>query len=194
MNGQLARGQVPVDLTCSVEDVYPSISAWEEGLRAVESGLPTLTAYRGRLGESAAVLLTFLKMRGQVAETFDRVAAYAELLIDGDSTSGENQAIYDRFTALSARVGEALAFVANELLGLPDGTLARFTTDEPGLAAYVPQIEELARRRAHVLAPQSEQVLAALEESLDLPFNVWQRVTAADLACPPIPDGHGDSV
>ena len=194
MSGQLARGQVPADLTCCIEDIYPSHTAWEEGLRAVEAGLPDLSAYRGRLGESAAELLAFLTLRSRFAETFDRVAAYAELRFDADGVSAANQAIYDRFTALSARVGETLTFAVNELLGLPEGTIARFIAEEPALGVYRPQMEELARRRPHVLAPQSERVLAALEESLELPFNVWQRVTAADLACPSIPDGQGGSV
>lgn len=191
MPAQPTRDQVPVELTWNLADIYPSTAEWEADLRRTEEALPGLAAYQGRLGEGPATLLAFLQARDAAAERLVKVSAYAYLGLSVDGTSPQNQARHARLVALMARIRAALSFVPNELLALPEDALERYLEAEPGLAPYRPQFEALLLRRGHLLAPEAERALAALGEALDLPYAIWQRVNAADLACPPIDDGRG---
>lgn len=188
MANALRRDQVPVESTWNLADIYPSPAAWEADLQAVEAALPALSAYRGRLGEGPGTLLAFLQARDAAAERFAKVGAYANLGLAVDGTSAAAQAMYARVTALAARIGAALSFVANEVLALPEGALEGAIEAEPALAVYRPQFDAILRRRAHMLAPEAEQALAALGEALNLPYSVWQRTSTADVACAPVDD------
>src|SRR5512142_1146269 len=131
---QMRRAEVPAELTWNLSDIYPSVTTWEADLQAVETAIPSLAAYRGRLGEGAQTLLAYLRSRDAVAERFERVAAYAHFSLAVDGTSQDAQAMQARAMELSARIGSALAFVSNELLSLPEGTLESWLEAEPGLA------------------------------------------------------------
>ncbi len=192
MPGQLTRDQVPVELTWDLADIFPSHAAWAAALEEVDAALPALAAYRGRLGEGAATLLALLRARDAAAEVFAKVGAYANLSLSVDGTASACQAMHARVMALAARTGAALSFLASELAALPEGVLDSYLAAEPALAVYRPQFDAILRRRGHLLAPEAEQALAALEETLDLPYNVWQRVNSADLACAPVADAAGE--
>ncbi len=180
------RAEVPRDETWDLAAIYPSPAAWEGDLQRVEADLDRLSTHRGRLAQGAGALLAFLHDREAAAERFDRVYPYAALSLDADGASPANQALYARATALSARFAAAQAFAVPELLALPPGTVEGYLAAEPTLAPYRQLLEGILRRRGHVLAPEGELALAALDELTTLPCTIWQRITGADLACPPL--------
>ena len=191
---QLKRDEVPVELTWNLADIYPSDADWGADYAAVGDALPTLVAYRGRLGESAATLLAFIEARDAVAERYARVRGYAHLGVSTDSLSPVFQAMAMRASELSAKVGAALSFVTGELVALPGGTIEGFLESEPRLDTYRRQLEDVLALRGHVLSPETEAALAALDESLDLPQTIWSQSTAADFSARPVADGSGNEV
>ena len=194
MAKQLTRGQVPVELTWNLADIYPDEAAWSADYEQVVAALPKLAAWRGRLGASAETLLAFLEARDATAERYAKVRGYAHLGASTDSLSPAFQAMSIRSGELSARVGEALSFATGELVALPAGTIERFLAAEPRLDTYRRQLEDILARRGHVLSPETEAALAALDEALDLPETIWNQSTAADFAARPATDSAGDEV
>ncbi|HEY3079954.1 MAG TPA: oligoendopeptidase F [Chloroflexota bacterium] len=188
------REQVPPELTWDLGHIYPTAAAWEADLTALEGDLERVTAYRGRLGEGAGTLRASLEARDGFIERLSRVNAYARLHLSTDGLSSANQAMSARSESFGARAGAALAFLTTELVALPDGTIERYLGEDPGLETYRLQLEDVVRSKPHVLEPQTEEVLAALDEALHLPMTVWQRVTTADLRCEPTQDGEGREI
>jgi oligoendopeptidase F len=189
---RLQRAQVPVDLTYNLDDIYPDLDAWEDDVRQVDTAIPGLAAFRGRLGAAATSLLDFLQARDAVLERLDKIVAFARLRVSADGADPQNQSLQARASALQARLVAALAFVAEELLALPDGRVASFLAKEPRLEPYRYQLEDALGRRGHVLPPDAERLLGQLGPVLEAPYTVWQRATVADLACEPVDDGSGD--
>jgi oligoendopeptidase F len=188
------RDQVPAELTWDLDDIYPSAGAWEADLAALEGDLERVTAFRGRLGEGPGTLRACLEAREAFLERLIRVGSYARLHLSTDGLSSGNQAMSARAESFGARAGAALAFLTTELVALPDGTIERYLAEEAGLETYRLQLEDVVRRKPHVLQPQTEEVLAALGEALDLPRTVWQRATTADLRCDPIRGDDGREI
>src|SRR5438093_2956844 len=162
------RDQVPVELTWELGHIYPSAEAWEADLAALEGDLERVTAYRGRLGEGPGALRACLEAREAFLERLIRVGSYARLHLSTDGLSSGNQAMLARAESFGARAGAALAFLTTELVALPDGTIERYFAEEADLETYRLQLEDVVRRKPHVLQPQTEEVLAALGEALDL--------------------------
>ena len=62
----VTRDSVSIDRTWDDTSVFPTVEAWEAELEAMLAELPTLTAFQGRLGESASVLVAALEARDGV--------------------------------------------------------------------------------------------------------------------------------
>ena len=191
MPSQPTRDQVPADLTWDLTPVYSSREDWAADLAAVEAALPRLVAFRGRLGDGAATFLAFLRERDAAHERLERALAYAELNAFADGTSAENQAMSSRALALLTRVGVDLSFFPSEVLALPSGAIDEYLAAEPSLEPYRPQLAAILRRAPHLLSPDAERALAAVDGALRLPRATWDRATAADLVCEPVDDGRG---
>jgi oligoendopeptidase F len=187
-----AREQIPIDQTWNLSDIYVDLPAWEADLGRIDSLVSAVTAYQGRLGEGAMTLLACLEARDAVLEKMAKVGGYARLGVATDGLSAQAQATSSRAQAFGARVSAALSFIDSEVCALRDGTVERYLTTEPGLATYRLQLEVLLRDRPHLLAPETEQTLAALGEVLRAPAEVWGQATAVDLSCAPVRDAPGN--
>jgi len=194
MAQQLIRAQVPQEQTWNLADLYPSRADWELAMAAIERDIATVTQYKGRLGEGARVLLACLTAQEALYERLLRAATYGELLMAQDGSDPANQEAADRAGALVARAQAEMSFVRSEMLALPDGTVARYLTEEPGLSSLRRFIEKMLAEKPHMLLPETEEVLAGLGEVLGAPTTIYLRTKAGDITFPPATDSAGQEV
>jgi oligoendopeptidase F len=185
------RSEVPAHLTWNLDDLFPSEEAWERGMAEVVDYIPKVTQYKGRLGEGPKVLLQCIEELENLQLKFMRVMSYASLRLSADGTDPANQVAAGRAGALAAKISAETAFVRSEALALPEGTLERYLSEEPGLQVYRRMIELLLREKPHVLHPETEVALASLSEVLSAPSLIYNRSKAADMTFEPIKDSQG---
>lgn len=194
MADQLTRDRVPVELTYDLSHIYPSEQAFEEDLARANAQLEAIGRHEGHLGEGPAALLALLRLRDELLVRANHLGAYTRGHAQVDGTSPAYQAMSARVAAFGARMEAALAFIPTELLALPDGTVERYLAEQPDLAPYRKQLDDVLLVRPHTLSADAERALAALGESLDAPLTVYQRTITADLVCTPIDDGRGGTL
>lgn len=188
------RSEVPIEQTWNLHDIYATDDRWEAELAGIGEAVTHVSAYRGRLGEGAATLLACLRARDAFFELAARVGAYAHLHQSSDGIDPKNQAMSDRASSALSKASGELAFIVPEILALPEGTVERYLSEEPGLVVYRPQLDRILRQRPHTLGSEAEGVIAALGEALAAPSAVYQRTTAADLEFPAVKDASGREV
>lgn len=189
---RLTRAEVPVDMTWNLTDIFPTPEAWEAEMAAVEADIPTVTQYKGRLGEGAATLLACLEAQEKLQGRFGRVMSYASLNQSADGTSPANQAAAARAGALAAKMHAATTFIQSEALALPAGTLEGYLAAEPDLASFRRTIERMVKEKPHTLSQETEAALAALGEVLDAPGMIYNRSKASDMTFEPVTDSKGN--
>ncbi len=189
-----SRAEIPVEHTWDLTTIYPTDAAWEADFAAVAPQLAALEAYQGRLGASPATLLAAMQLSDAIDRQVSRLAVYALLHRDEDSTNPTYQALADRAEQLATRAGAAASFMRPELLGLPDGTLERFMAEEPGLQLYAHVFADLLREKPHVLAPAEEALLAEAGEMAGAPGTVYHMLADADLTFGTVTDEEGQEV
>ncbi|MCL6560575.1 MAG: oligoendopeptidase F, partial [Firmicutes bacterium] len=96
-----ARQEIPEQYKWRLEDIYASDELWEQDFQLVQKMLPEAGAYRGRLGESARVLLEALQMEERLQELNEKVFVYARMRRDEDNANAVYQALTDRAESLS---------------------------------------------------------------------------------------------
>ena len=194
MQKRLTRAEVPVELTWNLADIFPSTEDWEKELNAVAGDAGSVTKYRGRLGEGAHVLLECLEAQEALLKRLAKVATYASLRLSADGTDPANQAAAGRAGSVAARLQAETSFVRSEALALPEGTLERYLSEEPGLASFRRTIEKMVKEKPHVLSPETEKALASLGEILSAPEMTYERSKSSDITFESITDGKGNTL
>ncbi|HEY9027150.1 MAG TPA: M3 family metallopeptidase, partial [Burkholderiaceae bacterium] len=191
MQARPTRDQVPEHLTWDLRDLFASEAAWETEFEALDAARAGLAAFRGRLGESAAVLSQCLDAVEALQARMQRLNTYAYLRNAQDGTNPAYQAAASRVDALEARLAADVAFVDSGVLSLPQGTVERFLAEDERLATHRRPLERLLQTRPHRLGAEAENALAALGEVLDAPYMTYQRSKASDIRFAPFVDAQG---
>lgn len=187
------RDQIATEDTWDLTTIYPTDEVWEAEYIAVPAQLQSAAAFRGRLGEGPAVAREALDAIFSLQHQITRLAVYASLRRDEDSTSMEANARYERAIVASIQAGEALAFLQPEILALLDDVLAGLIA-APELATYKHLLEDLERRRAHVRSEEVEEVLARFADIARASSEAFSALDNADLSYGEIEDEDGKQV
>mgnify|MGYP000892505139 FL=1 len=185
------RSEVAAEFTWDLTDIFPSDEAWRAEYEALKPYAETVAAYQGRLGESAEMLLAYFRLDDELNVRVGRLYGYANCKADEDTSNGFYQDLRGKALSLSVTLSGAGAFAASELLALSDETLTRFYAEQPDLATYRRPIERVRRRRAHILSPECEALLASAGEMADGPDAIFGAFHNADLRFPAVTDGAG---
>lgn len=188
------RHEVPKEYTWNLESVYATDAEWEQDFQKVSDMIPQLAGFQGKLGESGQRLLEALKTRDEVYMVLERLASYAQMRSDQDQANSTYQALDDRATTLWARVAAAGAYMTPEILAIPETQLEQFMADEPGLALYRHELEDLRREKEHVRSPEVENLLAQVSEVGSAPSTIFAMLGNADLKFPKVKDEQGSEV
>ena len=120
------RSEVDPKYTWALEDVYASDALWNKDLEKARTFPQQLAAYKGRLGESAATLLEFLKLGDEIGILFDSLYGYAQRKSDEDTANSLYQGMASQAMNVMVAVDAAGSFETPELLAIPEETLERF--------------------------------------------------------------------
>lgn len=191
MQVRLKRSEVPLEQTWSLDDLFLSDAAWDDALAVAQRSAGHVATFAGALGTSAQALLQCLDAREALQQQLIRVATFANLRNSQDGTNPQYQAAQAHVASLMAKVQASISFVDSEIAQLPDGTVERFMTEEPGLQVHRVNLQDLLDLKPHLLHPETEKVLASLSEVLGAPSMVYNRSKASDIQFAPFVDAAG---
>jgi oligoendopeptidase F len=188
------RSEVPEQYKWHLEDIFPDEKKWEDIFSKVEGLLGRAAEFKGHLGDSSDMLVTCFEWMDEIGQNIGEVYTYARMRRDEDNRESRYQAMTDRAGALSVRVGSALAFVVPELLALPEGRLQEFRKSNPKMELYNQALDDILRKREHVLSQEEEKLLAEFGEIAEAPSTIFGMANNADLKFPSIEDEKGQKV
>ncbi len=176
----------------AIEDLYKDDEDWKRDYELLKSRIPELTKFRGRLGESAEVLLSMQKLSDELNQLLEKVYVYANQRLHENTDNSTYQNLASQAQGLLVEFSESLSFVEPELMELPDGIIETFLDENEELSAYRQYFENIIRQKKHVLPTEQEQLLAAMGEVAESPKDIFSMFNNADIRFPEITgeDGH----
>ena len=181
MNKIRSREEIPVEDTWATEDLYATDDAWEQELATLEADKQTLTSYNGHLADGAESLLGYLTAMENTNVKARRLACYCMRKADEDTRKAEYQAMTGKFVSIAVALDAATSFETPEIMEIPNETLDGFYADCPGLERYRRFLANLRRRKAHILSPAEEKLLASSGEMAQAPDKIYGMLTDADM-------------
>ncbi len=183
------RDQIEKQYKWDTESVYPSTESWEAEFGKLDELIRPLRKLKGKLNTPENVAAA-LRAEDKLGEVLSRLYLYAHMLEDVDTSAGENQARMARMRARYAQIAGDLAWIKPEILLQPEKTLSQWR-DHEALAPYRRTLEVLVREKPHTLSVEEETLLGLASDVLGNPYEVFGKLTNADLTFPPAADSEG---
>ena len=188
-----SRDQIPLEDTWATEDLFVSDEAWEQALASLAETKDALAAYAGKLGESAQSLYSYLELSENSSAVTNRVAHYCMRKSDEDTANATYQAMVGKFMTAMTALGAATSFDTPEIMAISDEAINAFYVQCPELERYRRYLTNLRRRKAHVLSPAEEKLLAAAGEMAQAPDNIYGVFANADMKFQDALDSQGNA-
>ena len=185
------RSEVPEAETWDLRDLYPTDEAWLKEYEDLKTMPERAAAFQGKLGRSAEDLLLWFRLQDEIQERLSRLHTYASCKSDQDTGNGTYQDFRGKAMGTYVAVLSACAFATPEIMAIDDDTLNLFYAAQPELLTYRRSLYQIRRRKAHILSPECEKLLAAAGEMADSPDRISSTFRDADLTFPPVVDSEG---
>lgn len=188
------RKDIPENYKWNLEAIYSDDSLWEEDYNKVAPLLEKIKTYEGRLTESADNLYEVLALIDELERIVSKLASYAHMHNDEDTSVGKYQSMFGRIISLSAQASAATSFIKPELLSEDSDKIRGFIKNHEKLGLYEFAIESELRMKAHVLSAQEEKIIAELSEVTGSSGRAFSMLNNADISFGTLKDENGNDV
>jgi len=201
-DANMDRADIPDRYRWDLSPLFADDAAFSRGLAEAEAKRAEVAACRGTLRDPAR-LEACLDLYFATRLLTNRLTLYAGLLRATDVESSEAQARVGRAQAAMDALMSQAAEQRTEILAMSDAVLDRAFSRRPGLAVYRPYIQQMRRRRGHVLGAEAERVLSLAGDNQwaevdlnEIPSDHERTFQAflAEIPLPTITDEDGQSV
>lgn len=186
------RSDVPKEYTWALEDLYASDADWMKDLEKLKSMLPQIESFRGKLGKSADSLLELLKLQDELTVLLDRFSNYSLRKADEDTKNTTYQGYKDQTMSIYVAISSAFSFAEPEILDIPDNVLKDFYEKKPELNQYRRYLNDILRKKAHILSDAEEKILAAAGDLAQSPDDIFSLLNDADMTFDSVTDIEGN--
>ena len=185
------RKDIPKKDTWALEDLYATDADWEKALARMQSRLPELSEFEGKLGENGQTLCAFLALLEELDTQAESLGNYAMRRSDQDTRDANYQAMNGKFISAVTELSAGLSFATPEIMAIPEEALEGFYADCPRLERYRRYLTDQRRKKAHTLSAAEERLLAAAAEMAGAPDSIYSSLLNADLTYPDAVDAEG---
>lgn len=189
-----SRTEIPETNKWQLEDIFNSNEQWEKEFSYIETLLGEGGQFEGHLAENSDTLIKCFGWMDDLSLRIEEVYSYARMRRDEDNRDARYQAMTDRAGALAVKVSSAVSFVIPELLTMPEGRLEEFRATAPEIEQYNQALDDILRKKKHVLSSNEEKLLAQMGELAEAPGAIFSMANNADLKFPSIENDLGQMV
>lgn len=188
------RSEVAEENTWNLKDLYATDEDWIKDMELLKSRISEIESYQGKLSESSATLLAFLKLQDEINIILTDFANYAFRKADEDTRNTTYQGFKSQTNSLFVAISGAISFAEPEILAIPDEVLEKFYQEEAALSVYKRYINDIRRKKAHILSNAEEKIMAAAGEMAQAPGEINGLLNNADMTFADVADASGNKL
>ncbi|RLA34898.1 MAG: oligoendopeptidase F [Gammaproteobacteria bacterium] len=178
--------------TWDLDEIYPSVEAWEQARDEVMANFEAIEERRGTLGDSANDLYEALALVSDTSREAARVSAYSSLRADENLRITETQERRQLSQIMYSRLNEATAWMQPELLRVGEEVINAYLKEDPRLDRFAFQLDDSLRNAPHTLGDEAEETLAFFSQAFGAANNIYSVVANSDIPWPTITLSTGE--
>lgn len=173
-----SRKDIPQELTWDLTSIY----ATEEEMRRDEEKLKALcgrmvSGYKGKLTSPQAINHCLDDLR-EIRRLLTLCGDYCDLAVSVDYYDTHNQERLEEFLRLAAEVSSRLSFIDTEIAAQGDDILEKAVDMATDNRNY---LKDILRGKPHQLHPEAERAIAALAQTIQSPYQIYNMAKMADM-------------
>lgn len=188
------RTDIPEAYKWNLEAMYPDAESCEKDLKECVALAEKFTEYKGSLDTGPKTLLSAFKDLCTLSRKLEKACVYAMHKKDEDNRVSQFQAMAGACMATAAKVSEQFSFFEPELSAIPEEKLREWVETEEGLKVYAHSIDELIRKKPHILSKEEEKILASLSEISGVMDDTYSMLCDADFSFGSIEGSDGEEI
>ncbi|HLS61471.1 MAG TPA: oligoendopeptidase F [Virgibacillus sp.] len=188
------RHEIPKELTWDLEAIFETDEQWEKECKQLQADIPALTDFQGKLAESAETFFDLFTLQDKLSERLGKLYTYARMRYDQDTTNSFYQALQTQAENVLTLASSSMSYIVPEILEMDEDVLASFLEEKPELKMYQKTLDEINRKRPHILSHREEALLAEASDPLRGAAQTFGVLNNADLVFPTIKNEKGDEV
>ena len=156
---ETARADVPEPFKWRIEDLYPSVEAWQSDKAVLERKIAQIDDLAPGWTDSASRMVAFLNHVNDLQLLGTKLYSYASHRSNMDLGNQQFQTMKGDIRNLFVNMGTQLAFVDPDVLKLGGEAFAQYLKQEKGLTPYRFSVEKILRMKDHVLPEAQEKIV-----------------------------------
>jgi len=189
-----ARDKIDPSYTWNAESVFQSVKDWENEVQKIITDILSVTAFKGKLKESAETLFTALNAIDELKNRAETAFMYAGFSYAVDTTNQQAAGMRGKAQGMYGQVLAAISFLNPEILEIGKSQLDEWMGQEPKLASYAHYFDDLFRKQEHVRSAEVEEVLGMVSDPLSGPGGTASMLANADFKFQPAVDSEGNEL
>lgn len=173
-----SRKDVPAELTWDLSLIYKTEEEMYQDVDKVKDLRERMVKeYKGKLHTPQLVNACLDDYR-EMARMLTLISSYCELAVSVDYYNTHNQERNDKISRLTAQTFSMLSFIDSEIAQLSDEVLQQAIDIAVENKCY---LQNILREKPHKLHPEAERTVAALGQTVDAPYQIYNMAKLADM-------------
>lgn len=174
------RKDIPLEDTWNLNDIFENINVFYENFKKVESKIPDLATYEGKLASSSEILYNFLSEQDELVILLNKLYLYSHMHLHEDGNVPLYQELSTKTETLSIKFSSAVSFANPELSTLTEDVILKYMKETPSLSVYKRYLYEILRQKEHILDASTENLLAQVSEIANAPSQIFSMLDNVD--------------
>ncbi|MTI49829.1 oligoendopeptidase F [Sporosalibacterium faouarense] len=193
-NQLLERKDIEEKYKWDLTSLYGNDKRWEEDFEELKKLSEEITEFKGNVTQDPKALLKVIELKLDISRKSENIFTYAKMRLDEDTRKDKYQGLNDKAKSLMVQVEERLSFIVPEILKLSKEELEKFMEDEQELKQYKHYLDEILRKREHILSPTEEAIIAQVGDVANSPEDTFSMLNNADIKFPEIKNEDDETV
>ena len=188
------RAEIPQIDKWNLADLYASDEDWQKEKTQVVSQFDDFKKYQGHLSDSPSELLACLNLDSDLSKELSRLYSYASMKSDEDTRNAKYMGMKQEMNQILTNFNSTTSFMEPELVKIAKEKIAEFIQQEPKLKIYEMYLNDIQRRKAHMLSEKGEKIVAEAGLMSDSPYSIYSIFSNAELPYPDVTLSDGKTV
>ncbi len=178
----------------SLREMFPADEDWNREMEQASEVAKALAGRKGHLAENAEALAETARLYLELEEKLYRLMVFANSNFDQNMADPAAKKLYETAQNQSTAIGEALSFMAPELMQYSMEDFNRYCEEKPELKEFAHFAEDFFARKEHILSDEMETLLVRMNDMGESFSKVFEDLTVNDMEFPMIQTLEGESI
>ena len=174
--------------TWCLEDLYENEDLFSRDTEQLDELMEQFAGLQGTLKEGAEALIKVMKLYEEMNQIFEKLYVYANQRNHEDTANAKYQKMSGETQLIAAKLNQVTSWLEPEILALDEAMIKQSMEQMPELQKYDWFLQQIIRKKAHILDHEKEELLARVGELAQTSSNVFAMFNNADITFPEITD------